>query len=75
MFVKGQKGVDMIEKTGVCWLCGGHFHVGEVLFRYGARHICSDCADEITTEDLQHLTGAYTTREMLTALGFDREIE
>ena len=64
----------MIEKAGGCWLCGGHFQVGEVFFCHGERRICTECADEITTEDLLHLTGARTTRAMLTALGFDCDV-
>lgn len=64
-------------KQGIrkCSLCGCGFGIGEVFLRCGDRSICFDCADEITTEDLLHLTGARNTRAMLTALGFDREVE
>ena len=64
----------MIKKTGVCSLCGGRFYVGEVFFRCGDRRICCECADEVTVEDLMHLTGAHTARAMLKALGFDTDV-
>ena len=57
-----------------CYLCGTALPFGEVFFSNGVRRICHDCADGITTEDLMHLTEADTSRAMLTALGFARDI-
>ena len=47
---------------------------GEVAFSFGARAVCSDCANAITVEDLIYVTGAKDCGVMLTALGFDRGV-
>lgn len=56
-----------------CFLCGSGFALGDMFFSLGGRHICTDCADGATTDDLLLLTGAATPRGMLTALGFERD--
>lgn len=63
----------MKGRADECLLCEGRFEVGEVFLRQGDICICCDCADGVLVEDLMHLTGAHTSREMLTALGFEKE--
>ena len=53
-----------------CYLCGARFALGESYFSNGRRAFCLDCADMVSVEDLQLLTDAEGTREMLTELGF-----
>lgn len=48
--------------------------MGDVCFLLGVRSVCTDCADGITAEDLLHVTGARCTRDMLTALGFEKSV-
>lgn len=64
-----------MRKTGYrCDLCGAALPLGEVFYSNGVRCICGECADGITTEELMHLTGAGTSRAMLTALGFAQDL-
>ncbi|MBR7111513.1 MAG: hypothetical protein IKC75_01105 [Clostridia bacterium] len=64
----------MKNRKKFCHLCGGTVAFGEVAFSFGARAVCSDCANAITVEDLIYVTGAKDCGEMLTALGFDRGV-
>lgn len=57
-----------------CYLCGATLSMGEVCLLFGARLMCSDCADGVTTEDLMHITGTCGTRAMLEELGFEKDI-
>lgn len=55
-----------------CYLCDGRFEVGEVFFTNGARALCTECADGISIEDLQLLTGTKSCRALLPELGFEK---
>ena len=57
-----------------CCLCGGGLAIGDVYFCFGARAVCTECADAITAEDLLHVTGAGGERAMLACLGFEKEV-
>ena len=57
-----------------CYLCGATILTGEVCFLFGARRICSDCADGVTAEDLMHITGTCGARAMLAELGFEKDV-
>ena len=56
-----------------CYLCGANIPMGESFLSNGRRALCLDCADMISVDDLQCLTGTDTPREMLLALGFYRD--
>ena len=73
--VSRKKGViNLKNRKKFCHLCGSEVPFGEVCFSLGARAVCCDCADGITTDDLYLVTGARDARALLAALGFERGV-
>ena len=62
----------MKGRTDLCHLCEAQMGIGEVYLSQGDLSVCLDCADGLTVEDLMHLTGTRTSREMLMAIGFEK---
>ena len=55
-----------------CYICGRGQDVGESYFSNGRRDLCTDCADTLSLESLELLTGAEGSRALLHAIGFWR---
>lgn len=56
-----------------CSLCGARFVRGEIFLRRGEDAVCTECADGLCVQDVLFLLGAKRTREILTALAYEKD--
>ena len=56
-----------------CGICGARFERGEVFFRKEDSFACTECADGLCAGDILILINGRRTRDILTALGYEKD--